>query len=378
MTTLYYHGAPGSYKTSSMIRDWLLSEIKRHKQALKTNPDDEARLIYTNVRGVIETEHVLVFSNDHIIPAIFKAPIGTLFLIDEIGQVSDKYDFKKDVFSSDLKSEENGVTEIVNTFPVLMDKQRHFNFDFVFTAPSIKRVPDIIRNISEYGYKHKNLSSLGLKGFYIQGQHIGESTGSADSHFLKKTIKRMPKEVFKLYHSTSTGKFTVSPVKDAKLYKHPAVITLAVILGISGYAFFNMSIIPNTDDIKKSEPTSQTIVDNNVNVANKSFSTPEAAAQNAGIVIEDSNYYLIRDMTNIVSIHGEFRPYYIVGNCEKQTVIKSSGFIDSKGLRYNNNIIPYFKGVCPPPVEKDIETAVFEGGGETVSKSVEYMGNTIN
>jgi zona occludens toxin (predicted ATPase) len=350
-----------------MIRDWLLSEIIRHKKALKTNPDDEARLIYTNVRGVIETEHVLVFSNEHIIPAIFKAPVGTLFLIDEIGQVADKFDLKKDVFSSDLTSDENGVTEVINTFPVLMDKQRHFNFDFVFTAPSIKRVPDLIRNIAEFGYKHKNLSSLGLKGFYIQGQHIGESTGAADSNFLKKTIKKMPKEVFKLYHSTTTGKFNVSPVKDAKLYKHPAVIMLVFILAISFYALYNLDIVPESEE--KTEPNTTTV--------KTSFATKEEALA-ATIGKVDPNAYLLEQNLNVVSIHGSYRPYYIVGTCDKQTTIISSGLINDKGLHYNNRVIPHFKGECPKPIEDSIEDHVFSGGMDTVDKGVEFMGQTIN
>ena len=367
MTIIYYHGAPGSYKTSSMVRDWLLKTVDDHKKAIKkakkeNKPIPTLRTIYTNIRGIQEDENILVFNNDNIIQAMFKAEHGSLFLIDEIGQVTDKFDIKKAVFDSDLVSDENGMVERIVTLPVLLDKRRHFNFDIIVAAPSIKRIPEQFRLLAEYGYKHKNLGTLGLKGLYIQGQHIGEDTGGSESHYLKKKIRWMPKRVFSFYQSTSTGKAHESPVGDAKLYKNPVILGMFLFIGVSIYFFFNMDFGIS----EKGEANLEGVEAVEAQIG-EGVNTPKGVETIKEVPFKpvDVNYYLISDDTKTVAVRGSYtdskRGFYVVGTCEKQVVINMDvkTQIIKRGIIYNGNLIPFGHSECPREIE---ETESFADG----------------
>lgn len=266
MTIAYYHGAPGAYKTASMVRDWLEPAIK------------EGRRVLTNIRGVKPSETVAVVPSSKLIEKMFLVPTGTLILIDELGEVFGKqgFDYRKyKATDSALQTDENGEITIIDNLPLLFDKHRHLNLDIIGTAPTIKRVPDLFRAVAEYGYKHKNLATLGIKGFYMQGQHLGDASPN-DSNYIARKMKRMPKHIFALYQSTATGAAKDSAI-STPLYKHPYVIGMLIALGLAYYFMKDVAILPtteppqqvsedaakqsnvppNTDTRQNSEPTNQ-------------------------------------------------------------------------------------------------------------------------
>ena len=77
MTVAYYHGAPGSYKTASMVRDWLIPAVEPVPLGLisrlmgKKPKPIKQRHIYTNIRGVTPSDFVHVVDNKQIIKSLF-------------------------------------------------------------------------------------------------------------------------------------------------------------------------------------------------------------------------------------------------------------------------------------------------------------------
>lgn len=280
MSIKIHHGAPGSYKTSGAVADDFLRCVK------------DGRIVITNVRGltlerVQNAKYPLTLWEKYVkrIPKPYKlvfpeigegfdilhfdttqssereklarffhwAPVGTeenpgpFFLIDEAQSIFSSRWMAKDIAALDFPGGRDaaGAAKRPATWDDAWTMHRHYGWDFTLTTPNIKLIRDDIRLVSEGGFKHRNLGVIGLKGKYMEGFHDAQDSGQSASHFLSLVPKRIPKQVWGLYDSTTTGTFTdtlagISIFKDPKVMGLLALLTVA--LGVGWYGFVNSSL----------------------------------------------------------------------------------------------------------------------------------------
>lgn len=254
MSIKIHHGAPGSYKSSGAIHTDVLPAIKA------------GRHIITNVRGFtaerckevlgkavpdtfevtyIETESQE--GRDHLARFYHWAPKGAFFLVDEVQRV-----FPPAWRQSDLdrlaypggpeQAKQDGRPE---TIDVAFDMHRHHNWDFVFTTPNISKVHSVIRAPAETAIRHTNMAVLGIGGRYKTVLHLSDNSGTSASHVLQaKPFNKVPKYVFKLYDSTTTGKVS-DTVAGSSILRDPKILFF---LGIMGFCIFFGFIKPEYID----------------------------------------------------------------------------------------------------------------------------------
>jgi zona occludens toxin (predicted ATPase) len=95
-----------------------------------------------------------------------------------------------------------------------------------FATPKITKVRSEIRGAAEAAYKHKNLSLLGIRGFFMQSMHLAEDNGNASEMYTSK-FRWLPKWVFRCYESTATGAFKDSGV-GSTLLANPSLLFVLV------------------------------------------------------------------------------------------------------------------------------------------------------
>lgn len=242
------HGAPGSYKTSSLLSLYLID-------ALKAN-----RTIITNIRGFVDiqtlntalfkatkkepafvsTSEIILVPHDR--DGFYKmatffhwAPKNAIFLMDEVQQVypSRLRTFKE--FDLSFHDDPDWPLSVEAAF----DKHRHMGWDIYMSTPNIKKVNSEIREVCEHAYRHKNLAGLtGFKGRYKRVQHDAENNGKSLSHATSTAYEKMDKVYFELYDSTTTGN-----AKDIKsgnqLFKSPKfiLVVLLFVAALSSLAY---------------------------------------------------------------------------------------------------------------------------------------------
>lgn len=247
-------GAPGSYKTSTAVLDELC------------NWAQQGRVVVTNVRGIKNKSFKKAYKNDvtfleKILPRFFKrppikkgfriididtdteegrhqmrtwfmwAPLGCAFLIDEVQMIYPQKwtpaDYKKLCFSNIDEAKLLGRPEDVY---IAFEKHRHYNWDFVVTAPNIRKVPEIFKQIAEVSYHHDNRGKSGLRGWFEEYMH--EPSDTYKSAYSRR-LRRKPTRAFCLYESTTTG-----AVKDTEagrnLFLQPKVIFVLLFVSVWG------------------------------------------------------------------------------------------------------------------------------------------------
>ncbi|MGL6549162.1 zonular occludens toxin family protein [Aeromonas hydrophila] len=240
MSIKIHHGAPGSYKSSGAIHTDVIPAIKA------------GRHIVTNVRGFtaercrevlgkavpddfqvtyIETESQE--GRDHFARFYHWAPKGVFFLVDEVQRIFppswrqtdlDRLDYPggPDAAKNDGRPE---------TIDVAFDMHRHHNWDFVFTTPNIKKVHQVIRAAAETAIRHTNMAILGIGGRYKTVLHLSDNSGSSMSDVLQaKPFNKVPKYVFKLYDSTTTGKVS-DTIAGSSVLRDPKILFFLAVWG---------------------------------------------------------------------------------------------------------------------------------------------------
>lgn len=260
MSIKIHHGAPGSYKSSGAIHTDVLPAIKA------------GRHIITNVRGFtaercrevlgkavpddfqvtyIETESQE--GRDHLARFYHWAPKGAFFLVDEVQRVFPPAWRQSDLDKLDYPggpdvAKEDGRPE---TIDVAFDMHRHHNWDFVFTTPNIKKVHAVIRAAAETAIRHTNMGLLGIGGRYKTVLHLADNSGSSMSDVLQaKPFNRVPKYVFKLYDSTTTGKVS-DTIAGSSIFRDSKILFFLALMGL--FIFFGF-IKPSYIDAPNEAP----------------------------------------------------------------------------------------------------------------------------
>jgi len=230
-----YWGPVGSFKSASAVWD----EVSRCAR--------EGRLLITNMRGVTVgtcREHIpdcspafeVMHLRNDVDEDLWKlrtwwhwAPTGAYFVLDEVQLV-----YPVSWGKRELAALSNPADRLINgeafpkTLDLAFDMHRHGNWDFAFTTPNIRKVIPEIRAPAECAYKHKNLAVIGLRGRFLQSQHMAEDNGNPSDVYSQR-IRKIPGWVFKVYQSTATGAHRDSKT-GLSLLQNPRVLLLAGIL----------------------------------------------------------------------------------------------------------------------------------------------------
>lgn len=299
MSSLIHHGAPGAYKTSGAVQDNLIP------WAL------QGRTVVTNVRG-LETKHfrrtynkqaltlwrrlvlkhgsslcdrlpkLRKFAQPKLVPASFEiisvdtdtrdgrrkmqrwfmwAPKKCAFLIDEVQKIYPQKwtatDYKKLCYDD---IEEARIAERPEDVYIAFEMHRHHGWDFVVTAPNIKKVPDIVRQISEVAYYHDNRAKVGVKGRYVEAMHDPADAGNKKGMWVSSSIKVQPKRAFELYQSTAIGE-----VKDTEaginVFLKPVPIFTVVFMALTAsvLAAQGNPLAPNTQHFQEAKKIEEAV-----------------------------------------------------------------------------------------------------------------------
>lgn len=233
MASAIHHGAPGSYKSFSVVQRFAIPALLG------------GRVVITNIRGFDSKERILDAFPDYDFPPEAQLyffdtstrdarmimacwyrwiPVGTLLIIDEAQTIyPDRLDFKLEsldkfeippefTFQIEDTKATIGESRPPDVFTAF-DKQRHYNWDIFLTTTNVSKIKRDIRESSEWAYRHRSLSELSLffKDTWYEHQHDPENNGKSDSHRVGKPKKyKADKRVFKCYQSTATGEHIAS------------------------------------------------------------------------------------------------------------------------------------------------------------------------
>lgn len=302
-----HHGPPGAYKTSGAIKDDLipwaiegrvvvtnvrgLGSTKKFKKRFAENVTSSRFLKKVHVNPTIPKSFKLVFvdtessaGKERMRTWFMWAPKGCAFLIDEIQTIyPQKYtptDYKALAYESPeaAQQDDNRPEDVYIAF----EKHRHYNWDFVVTAPSIKKVPAIIRDVSEVAYYHSNKGKIGLKGMYLEAMHNPDDSGKSESQWIMHNVKRAPKQAFALYGSTDTG--VVKDTESGKnIFLQPKIIGVSILF--LGALVWNISKGNPFDQIK---PEATQVADNDLQTDSSTVPDTEASSIQ-GVAMVHSN-----------------------------------------------------------------------------------------
>lgn len=276
MSIAIHHGAPGSFKSLTLVQTQI-------KQALI-----EGRTVVTNVRGVNSLDLFkksfpsltfpdsarLIYmpsssENDKIMARWFHwCPIGALIVIDEAQRIyPDRRDFKLESLDTFMCPEgftrdaadsnfEYIVPHVVNVETgeitnrpidvlIAFDMHRHFQWDFFMSTPNIAKIESRIRQSSEWAYRHRALGGIIpflYKNSWLETQHDPENNGKSASHVVgSPTTYHADKRIFKCYQSTATGEHTGSKAGKS-IFKNSRIVFVfsALLLApVLAYYFYN-------------------------------------------------------------------------------------------------------------------------------------------
>lgn len=313
MSIKIHHGAPGSYKSSGAIHTDVIPAIK------------EGRYIITNVRGftaercrevlgkavpdgfdVLYVETESQTGRDHLARFYHWAPKGAFFLVDEVQRIFPPSWRQTDLDRLDypggtITAQADGRPE---TIDVAFDMHRHHNWDFVLTTPNIKKVHQVIRAAAETAIRHTNMGLLGIGGRYKTVLHLADNSGSSANDVLQaKPFNKVPKHVFKLYDSTTTGKVS-DTIAGSSLFRDPKILFF---LAIMGGCFFFGFIKPRYIDPPRNAPQT----------ASPAVSAPVAVGDKANPDVRPSGVP-VASGGGVLSV-GPFAGYRLIINCHVLT-----------------------------------------------------------
>jgi zona occludens toxin len=261
MATKIFHGAPGSYKSSTVCWFELLEALKA------------GRLCVTNLQGIKTLEEISL-QLDIVFPASSQLvriasnndtgrdlirnfyqwlPIGSFIFIDEIQDIYPKdasfkaldYNYKGEGFFDDklpesvvslyhekqrkIKSlvditkfeDDLGLSifddrDYINYPPTLREcfmRHRHYNWDICLATPDIVEVAPFIRSVCEAAFSHTSKDSAPFSYFKRRPrvlEHSPKTNGASTKKGDIVTNRKIPLDVFKIYESTATGQSTKS------------------------------------------------------------------------------------------------------------------------------------------------------------------------
>ena len=297
MATKVFHGAPGSYKSSTAMWFEIIPALR------------SGRVVVTNLQGIknledIQRELKEVFPNTARLLRISIGndtgmslmrnffhwlPIGALIFLDEIQDIypNDKsfkasdYDYKGEgVFDESLPAEfseiyhteqrkiksnvniedyqddigeslfdERNYLRYPRTLRECFMRHRHYNWDILIATPDIKEIASFVRSVCEVAYHHASKDAIPIPYFKRRPrilEHSPKTNGISVGKNDIVSFKKVPLDVFKLYKSTATGKSTKSGAGQSP-------ITPSLIIGFAFVAAYLVYMVFFFFDSESSE-----------------------------------------------------------------------------------------------------------------------------
>jgi zona occludens toxin len=259
MTAVIHHGAPGSYKTFSIVQRVLIPALQA------------GRVVITNIRGfnsidrirdvlkidIPDTAQIMYLEPDDLgyqtLAKFFHwAPAGALIAMDEGQRVYplrdkrfDHLDQESDIVICDaqgnalIDSETGNPICRPSTLENAIDQHRHFNWDIYISTPNVSKIHSEIRKCVEWAYRHRDNSGLlpWYKNSWTEFRHDAEQNGKSVSHYSgsPKRYKADPK-IFGCYQSTATGTAKTTN-ENISIFRDPKLRMFGLVFFIS-LAFF--------------------------------------------------------------------------------------------------------------------------------------------
>jgi len=242
MTACIHHGPPGSFKSFAVLQFEAINALKA------------GRTVVTNLRGFDsieriedaldieipdEAELISVPHNNEgfdLISRFFHwAPKGALIFIDEGQRAFPKRTRDLGVYDYQGGQDQAEIDGRPATLEDAFDQHRHHNWDIYITTPNIGKVHPEIRQVCEYGYRHRNLTGLlpWYKNKWKEVQHDPSNSGQSASHSIGQPIlKQADTKYFDCYQSTQTGTAT-NDIKTPSILKQPKIIMFACVFAFA-------------------------------------------------------------------------------------------------------------------------------------------------
>jgi len=287
MAAVIFHGAPGSYKTSSAIWFEMLIALRA------------GRIVVTNIEGMKPIDEVEKLMGERfpetadiwristqkkkglfLMRRFFHwCPIGAQIIIDEVQDVfpaertfkPETLDYQPiDVYQDEIKPEwikihkqlletvkpeqlsssdvddlgeevfdSNGHIIYPSTLKESFMRHRKYNWDIVVCTPDITQVNMLIRGACETAFNHMSKDVIGKIIPYFKArprirQHPPKENGLTARKSDVVSYRKMPEKVFALYKSTATGANNVSGVGKSPFettgFKFGAVLVVGFII----------------------------------------------------------------------------------------------------------------------------------------------------
>lgn len=241
MSIVIRHGTNGAFKTATAVDAYVIPALK------------EGRTIVTNVRGltrekafekwpdlpesleIINIDSASEKGKERIARWFHWVPLGALLVFDEASTLFPKAWRESDIRKLDYPGGEDQAAQDNRppNWSTAWEMHRHYNWDVVLTTPNIKGIRDDIRGTTEMAFRHRNLGALSSKFRYIKElQHDAQKNGFSPSDAINLTTRRVSKDVFDLYDTTTTGLHQGSKAGKSLLTNPKILFLLVVVAGV--------------------------------------------------------------------------------------------------------------------------------------------------
>jgi len=258
-------GAPGSYKTSAAVADDFVDAVKA------------GRIVVTNVRGLndkhkiikaieskysglalvksfpfittkpfkvpesFELHHLSTHEHDdaqdnreHLARWFHWLPKGSLLLLDEAQDIWPKRWTQKDIDKLDYPGGVAAASKDKrpSNFNQAFEMHRHHGWDIILTTPNITLIRPDVRATAEGAFRHDNQAMIGFSGWFMETFHMAINTGKSKNDALTiRPFRRIPKHVWGLYQSTTTGEVK-DTIAGLSIFKNPRLLFLLSVLAV--------------------------------------------------------------------------------------------------------------------------------------------------
>lgn len=362
MATSIHHGAPGSFKSFSLVQRFAIPALKAGRtvvcnvrgfdsldRIIEQFPDidfpESARLIY--LETTTRESRMMMAGWFHWVP------IGALIIIDEGQEIyPDRPDFKLVSLDTFVCPDGFEVEQTVEPRPIdvftAYDKQRHYQWDIFISTTNIAKIKSEIRQVTEWAYRHRSLAGLfpWMKTSWVEHQHDAETSGKSESHRVGSPVRyKADPRIFGCYKSTATGEVTESQAGHSVLknpaFIFPMVVGVAVVILLL-YLFISRSTRESITEPSKFVPSNVSVpsfspavvqnnpVENDVKSSDSVSSVKTASVSSFGYDLISIAYNDLHDLTKI-----KFN--YVLNN-----VIKTIGldYFASQGVKFVS------RGIC--------------------------------
>lgn len=297
MTAVIHHGAPGSFKSFSIVQRVMIpalmegrevvtnirgfNDIDQVASAMGVEIPDTAKIHYVHADSEEGFNHMAKFF--HWVPAgalividegqrVYSTRLRSFSEFDQPGDIPLTYSDGTVLTDSETGEPVNRPSNVENAF----DQHRHCNWDIYIATTNIGKVHKEIRGVVEFAYRHRDLTGLlpwNKKPCWREFKHDAEASGKSVSHYVGTPKKySVDKRVFKCYQSTKTGVAKDSAERTSILRDPKIRFALALFIGSIIWIGFQVSTVLGKFD---EDPTKRVVQANSVPIA-RDRSGPDA------------------------------------------------------------------------------------------------------